>query len=192
MPSPLQITFHELPQSNAVANHVRKHVAKLDTFFDRMTGCRVAIEAPHRHKHEGRPYRISIELSVPGQDVIVSRTANGPAHEDVYAAIDIAFDELQRRLRDHSRVMRGDVKRHEHARHGVVSKLFSYEGYGFIESEEGDEIYFHRNSVLNHGFERMQRGSKVRFIDAMGDDGIHASTVVLLPHRKPVSLAARS
>lgn len=38
-----------------------------------------------------------------------------------------------------------------------LGKLFSYEGYGFIETEEGEELYFHRNSVLKHGRERMSR-----------------------------------
>lgn len=191
MQHPLQITFHELPPSDAVARYVRRHAEKLHTFYDRIIFVRVAIEAPHRHKREGRPYRVCIVVDVPGEEIVVSRDVGGFAHEDVYATIDVAFDDVVRRLEDHAKVIRGEVKRHTRAQHGYVSKLFTYEGYGFIATEDGDEIYFHRNSVLNRGFERMRRGDKVRFTDAEGDDGIHASTVVLLPRHRREDMVMR-
>ena len=40
--------------------------------------------------------------------------------------------------------------------------------------------YFHRNSVLHGGFERLRIGSKVRFIEEPGEKGPQASTVTLL------------
>jgi cold shock CspA family protein len=189
MQLPLQITFHELAHSNAMAAYVQKHALKLDTFYDRIMQCRVAIEAPHRHPPGARAnvYRVRIALSVPRDEIVVSREVEGSSRMDIYAALDAAFDDVQRRLQDHVRRVRGDVKRHDRAQHGIVSKLFAYEGYGFLLDEDGDEIYFHRNSVLHHGFDRMQRGSRVRFTEATGDDGVHASTVVLLPHRRPVA-----
>ena len=44
---------------------------------------------------------------------------------------------------------------------------------------DGREIYFHRNSVLNGRFDRLERGAKVRFIEEMGEKGPQASTVVV-------------
>jgi cold shock CspA family protein len=79
------------------------------------------------------------------------------------------------------RRQRGDTKTHEHQLHGRVSKLFSDEGYGFLETPEGDEIYFHQNSVLHQGFHRMQIGTEVRFVEEIGERGPQASTVVLRP-----------
>jgi cold shock CspA family protein/ribosome-associated translation inhibitor RaiA len=181
---PLQLTFHGVPRSEAIADYVTKRAQKLDTFFGRIVRCRVAVESPHRHKHEGRPYRIRIDLGVPGHSIVVSRDVGGTDRLDVYAAVDAAFDEAQRLLQDHARLRRGDVKTHdEPSRHGTVGKLYSYEGYGFIETEDGSEVYFHRNSVLHHGFGRLHRGDRVRFTEQLGDDGVHASSVAVLPSR---------
>jgi cold shock CspA family protein/ribosome-associated translation inhibitor RaiA len=184
MKLPLQITFHGLSHSEPIADYASKRARKLDTFFERIMSCRIAVEAPHRHKHEGRPYRVRIDLGVPGDEIVVGREVGGRAKEDVYATIDTAFDEAQRKLEDYVRRRRGDVKKHESSRHGVVVKLFSYEGYGFLEAEDGSEVYFHKNSVRGHGFARMHRGDRVRFVEATGEDGIHASFVALLPRRR--------
>jgi cold shock CspA family protein len=72
------------------------------------------------------------------------------------------------------------VKVHERARHGFVAKLFPYEGYGFLRTPEGDELYFHRNAVLDGAFDRLQVSSRVRFVEDTGESGPHASTVALL------------
>lgn len=186
MQLPLQITFHGISHSATLDDYVRDRASKLDTFYDRITSCRIALEAPHRHKHEGRPYRIRIDLGVPGDEIVISRDVGSDANEDVYAAIDAAFDDAQRRLQDFAHKQRGDVKTHERAHHGVVTKLYGYEGYGFLRTDAGEEIYFHRNSVLHGAFERIKIGSRVRFAEAEGEDGVHASTVVLLrEHAKP-------
>jgi ribosomal subunit interface protein len=175
-----QVTFHGIPHSDALEAYVRQRAAKLDTLFDRITSCRIALEAPHQHAHSGRHYRIRIDLAVPGEKIAVTRAADEDAgNEDPYAAVDKAFDDAGRQLQDYARRQRGDVKPHEHHRHGRVKKYFAYEGFGFLETPEGEEVYFHRNAVLNQAFDRMTVGSAVTFVDEMGDRGPQASTVVL-------------
>jgi cold shock CspA family protein/ribosome-associated translation inhibitor RaiA len=183
MELPLQLTFRGLPYSDALAEYIHKKAGKLDTFYDRIMSCRVAFESLHQHKHEGRPYRIRIDVGVPGDEIVVSRDVGGIANEDAHAAIDAAFDAAQRRLHDHAQVRRGDVKTHEHALRGEIVKLFTHEGYGFIRTQDGDEIYFHKNSVLHDAFGRLKLGAKVRFAQGTGDDGIHATSVALLRSR---------
>ena len=86
-----------------------------------------------------------------------------------------------RLVQDFVRRQRGDTKPHERARHGHVAKLFAYEGYGFLGTPEGDELYFHRNSVLDGAFDRLKIGDRVRFVEeAAGEAGPHASTVALV------------
>jgi ribosomal subunit interface protein len=181
MQIPLQVTFRDMPHSDALEAHVGKLASKLDTFSARITSCHVVLEAPHKHQHEGRHYRVRINLSVPGSEVVVSHTPEDEAtNEDAYAAIDEAFDRLDRRLADYVRRQRGDVKPHETAyREGRVSKLWSYEGYGFIETPDSGEVYFHRNSVLHHSFDKLAIGTHVRFVEELGEKGPQASTVVL-------------
>ncbi|HZU85404.1 MAG TPA: HPF/RaiA family ribosome-associated protein [Polyangiaceae bacterium] len=180
MQAPIQITFHGVQHSDAIEEYVRKRADKLDTLDPRVVACRVALELPHRHAHHGEHYRVRIDIRVPGGEVVVERVPEGDrAYEDVYAAIDAAFDDASRRLQDFVRRQRGEVKRHEGARHGVVTKLFPYEGYGFLRTPEGDELYFHRNAVLDGAFDRLKLDARVRFVEDDGDGAPHASTVAV-------------
>lgn len=182
MQLPIQITFRNFPHSDAIDAYVRERAAKLDTFFTRITACRVVVETPHQHQQHGRHFRVRIDLTVPGGEVVVSHAPDeNPTNEDPYAAIDQAFDQMGRRLQDHVRRQRGDVKPREASyRDARVSKLWSYEGYGFLETPDGSEVYFHRNSVLHQGFDRLKIGSTVRFIEELGEKGPQASTVTLV------------
>jgi ribosomal subunit interface protein len=111
MQVPLQISFRNMDPSPAVEAIVREKAAKLDRFFERIVSCDVTIEAPHRHHHKGKLYKVRIDVGMPGNDVHVNQ--EGPknqAHEDVYVAIRDAFDAAVRQLEDHARKLRGDVK----------------------------------------------------------------------------------
>ena len=113
MPIPLQISFRNMDPSPAVEERIRKKAEKLERFHDRIIGCTVVVEAPHRHHHKGKLYSVRVDISVPGKDVVVDRAKpTDHAHEDVYVAIRDAFDAAVRRLEDQSRKMRGSVKTH--------------------------------------------------------------------------------
>ena len=104
MNSTLQITFRDIPPSEAIDSYVRRRAEKLETTEGRLVACHVAIEAPHRHKHHGRHYRVRVDVSVPGAALVVDRNPDESRdNEDVYAAIDQAFDNAVRRLREAKR-----------------------------------------------------------------------------------------
>lgn len=114
MQIPLEITFHNMDHSDAVDANIREKAAKLERYFDRIVGCRVVIEAPHKHSRKGKMFEVRVDISVPGKEIVVNR--NGPknhAHEDVYVAIRDAFTAACRQLEDHSQKVRGDVKTHQ-------------------------------------------------------------------------------
>jgi len=183
MQIPLEINFRHMEPSAAVEANIREKVAKLERYFDRIIGCRVVVEAPHQRRSKGKLYTVSVNISVPGKDLVVNHT--GPknhAHEDAYVAIRDAFSAAARQLEDHSRKVRGDVKTHEVPPHGKVVRLFPYEGYGFIALADGREIYFHRNAVTNGGFDALEVGSEVRVSVAEGESahGPQASTVAAI------------
>ena len=75
---------------------------------------------------------------------------------------------------------RGEVKAKSDAPTGRGVRLFPYEGYGFLQTADGREIYFHRNSVLRDGFARLAVGAPVRYAEEEGTRGPQASTVALL------------
>src|SRR5271165_4254581 len=98
---PLQITFHGVEHSDALEQYVRARAAKLDTFDPRIMGCRIALEVPHRHSRHGEHFRVRIDITVPGGELVVERVPAGDHnYEDAYAAIDAAFDDAGRRLQD--------------------------------------------------------------------------------------------
>jgi ribosomal subunit interface protein len=108
MQSPLQITTRDIPHSEALDDHIKQKVAKLETFYPHITGCRVVVEIPHKHKHQGRMFNIRIDITVPGSELVVNREVDG----DVYVALRDAFDAAKRQLEDYGRRQRGDVKTH--------------------------------------------------------------------------------
>ncbi len=99
MPIPLQITFKNMDPSEAVETKIRQRVEKLARHADRITGCHVVVEAPHRSHQKGQLYSVRVDLTIPGEELVVNREHNSdPAHEDVYVAVRDAFDAAQRRL----------------------------------------------------------------------------------------------
>jgi ribosomal subunit interface protein len=186
MQSPVQITFRDFPSSPALFAHVERRAAKLDTFFDRITKCHVVIEAPNlRHHAHGKLFHVRIDLHVPGRELVVSKNPE-EAKEDAHAAIDEAFGEAERALEAFARFHRHEEKPHAKQPHGVVTKVFQDRGYGFIERSDGEEIYFHRNSVHGARFEKLVTGTKVRFAEEDGDKGPQASTVYVIDVATPV------
>lgn len=193
---PLQVTFRNTPASSAAGKWIQDEVDNLETFYGRLMGCRVMIEVPHAHHRKGAPYHVRIDLTVPGGELVVKREPTlskrprqrgevelkkqselATRHKDLRLAIHDAFRAASRRLADYARKRDGRVKTHEPSLEGKVSRLQPDEGYGFLLTSDGREVYFHENSVLNRGFGRMGIGTRVVFSEEPGDKGPQASTV---------------
>jgi cold shock CspA family protein len=183
---PLRITFRHLEPSAAIEAQVREKAAKLERFAEYVTGCHVVIEAPHRRHHQGNLFHVTIDLTLPGGEVVVNRQPQlHQAHEDAHVALRDAFDAAVRQVEDHVRRRRMDVKHHEESPAGHVARLFPEKGYGFIETPDGRDVYFHRNSVLDGAFDALQVGQGVRFVEELGEDGPQASSVHVVERRRP-------
>jgi ribosomal subunit interface protein len=168
-----------MARSDAIDTVIREKVEKLESFYDRIMSCHVIVEAPHRRHQKGKLYHVRIDITVPGGgELVVKREpSKHAAHEDIYVAIRDAFDAARRKLQDYARRQRGDVKSHEPLPRATVRKLFPQEDFGFLETSDGREIYFHRNSVLEPGFDHLDIGTEVHFSEEMGEKGPQASTV---------------
>jgi cold shock CspA family protein/ribosome-associated translation inhibitor RaiA len=202
MEIPLQITFRNMLPSQAIEDNIREKASKLESFYDRIMSCRVIVEAPHRHHRKGKAYEVRIDLTVPGGELVINRSpkrlkaanlrqASPPetklveshepskhgAHADVYVAIRDAFNAAGRKLQDHARRQSGAVKLHQGPPRARVAKLFPEERYGFLETPDGREVYFHSNSVLEPGFDHLDVGAEVYFAEEWGEKGPQASTV---------------
>jgi cold shock CspA family protein/ribosome-associated translation inhibitor RaiA len=164
----------ELTESEHVT--IRSAVGKLEQFFERLVGCRVSVSVPNRFTQaEPITYNVRIDLTVPGDELVIKRQPQ----VRLLDAIQDAFRVAGRRLQDYAARLPGTATAKPRAvpKRARVARLMPWEGYGFLEAEDGHEIYFHRNSVLNGGFDRLQVGDPVRFSEEEGDEGPQASTV---------------
>ena len=175
MKVPLEITTRKVTLTAEADDLIRDKAKKLDTFHDGIISCKVMVEVPHRSQRKGVAYNVRIDITVPGSELVVKREPD----KDLHVAIVNAFDAAERQLKSQARKQRGDVKRHEEKPLARVSKLFREDGYGFLMTPEGREIYFHENAVLSGKFESIEIGAEVSFIEREGEEGPQASSVTV-------------
>jgi len=181
MKLPVQISYRNMHKSEAVEEFVRKKASGLDNVSPDIIRCAVIIEAPHKHHRQGNLFHVRVHLTFAGGELVVARDPElHHAHEDVFVAVRDAFRAARRDLMELVHARRGQVKLHEEASRGRVTRLLPGEGpgsrYGFIETRDGRQVYFHEKSVFD-GFDRLTRGTVVRFAEERGEAGPQASTV---------------
>ncbi|MGE3691349.1 MAG: cold shock domain-containing protein [Novosphingobium sp.] len=181
MESPVQIDFRNCDRTGDYRRRIEELVAELESRFGRIVNCRVIMTGPSGHHQTGGHFEVGVHLELPdGHRVDAGRTP--PKDErfgDPWFAINDAFKRARRRLQDNVRRMQGKVKQHEQAPIAKVRMVKPEEGYGFLETDDGREIYFHENAILNGEFGRLRPGTLVHFAEEMGEKGPQASTVRL-------------
>ncbi len=129
-----RVTFRGIDHSEVLAADINDHVARLETYYPSITACHVVVELPEHHRRAGNRFHVRINLSVPGDEIVVTsaptlhadlqdaeqdRTSKqdelGPERRHARVAIREAFEAARRRLQDYGRRQRGFVKTHETA-----------------------------------------------------------------------------
>lgn len=181
MKFPLEIVFRDVPRSASIESLVREQADRLHRFADDIISCRVAIEKPHRHQRVGHAFRVRVEIKLPPNKDLVVAKEPGELELKLPAVVHAAFDAMERQLKKANAERRGDVKAHPDEALALVVRLFDEDGYGFLKTvETGEEVYFHRNSVLNDEWDRLEIGTMVRFAPEMGDEGLQASSLLIV------------
>ena len=96
----VEVHFHGIEKSDAVEQRVREKVGKLQSHFERMTSCRVGIEATQRTPQKPKVYQIKIEIGVPRRKpIVVSHERVGShASEELSLALRDAFEAALRKV----------------------------------------------------------------------------------------------
>jgi cold shock CspA family protein/ribosome-associated translation inhibitor RaiA len=176
MERPLEITARNVVLPEEIESLVRRRAAALERFYPRLVGCSVVLEGPGEHHRKGGPYSVRLDLRLPDREpLLLTRQSEA----NLATAVGESFDAAVRRLEDEARKQRGSVKTHEPPALSParVARLFPREGYGFLETPDGREIYFHRHSVVQDGYENLAAGDEVTFLEERGDRGPQASAV---------------
>ncbi len=185
MTTPVEISYRDINKTEEIDSLIRDKTEKLEKICDYITSCRVAVEKPHRNIKTGNPYRVRINIHVPhSPEIVIKREpGEGEMNDTLNFVIREAFSAARKTLKELVERQRFEVKKHpEQEVTAVVEKIFPDENYGFLKTVNGREIYFHKNSILNHKdeFENIKPGTGVRFFEEMGQNGPQASSVQLL------------
>ena len=60
---------------------------------------------------------------------------------------------------------------------GKVKWFNNQKGYGFIESEQGKDVFVHHTAIQGQGFKTLAEGQEVQFDVMDGPKGQHAANV---------------
>ena len=63
---------------------------------------------------------------------------------------------------------------------GTVKWFNEAKGYGFIEQENGPDVFAHHNSISGTGFKTLTEGQRVEFVITQGKKGPQADDIVAL------------
>lgn len=173
MQEPLDVTFNDSTATPQARRLIDKQVEKLERYYDRITGVRVVVDDPGNHHRTGGPYRVRVFVDVPGKEIVSDRQQE----EDLITAIRAAFTAAGRQLKAYAETRRGDVKQHDERPQGVVVRLFTEDGYGFLRGDDGSQVYFHANSVQGTSFDELTVGARVQYAPTQGDKGPQAAAV---------------
>ncbi|MDJ0627240.1 MAG: HPF/RaiA family ribosome-associated protein [Rhodobacter sp.] len=171
-----QIVFRGLDTSQALTDVIHGKIAVLERSFDHITSCRVTVEKSDRHGRKGHHFHVAVEMEVPGTVIVVNRKPGDiGAHEDVNIAIRDSFKAARRQLDDYARKIQGvHVKAHPEKHHGRIVRLFPEEGYGFLKTPGGLEVYFQRDSLIGDGWDRLDLETELEFSLMDGEKGPYA------------------
>jgi cold shock CspA family protein/ribosome-associated translation inhibitor RaiA len=151
---------------------VEEELARLQKHYsDPILHARVEIIGTAHH-HLGA-FEVSLAAAITGDTITIRRQGSL-----VVPLLVEAFDVLDRRLSEHSHLRQLKVKAHEeHVHLGQVLRVFPERDYGFIQGEDGAEVYFHAHAVKKGRFSDLAPGRKVKFAVAPGEKGPQATWV---------------
>jgi len=180
MQVPLKITFRNVSKTPDIEALIGKQTAKLEHVCDHILSCRIAVEKPQEQERTGNPFRVRIGVTVPPkQELVVTREASeGDLHKRLPTVLRGAFGAMQRQLkRLVDRQHKGVKTDAEPGLGGFVSLLLRKEGYGFIRSLDGRQIYFHRDSLPGGEFDRLEIGTSVHWVEGQVEKRPRATSV---------------
>lgn len=161
---------------------VEARIRELTEGYTDVIDVRITARTNGHHRHGGNEVRITCEAR--GKELVAARS-----RADLGLALHEALDAFERevhRLRTRRRD-RSLERPAEPPLLGIVDRVFRDEGYGFLLTDSGDQVYFHRNAVKEGlDFARLEEGDRVALNLEAGREGLQATAVMAAPPDAPV------
>lgn len=192
-----EITYRGVEKTDTIEQLIHEKIAKLERVCDHISSCHIVVEKEQDRPRDRSPYRVHLDITVPPEHELSAESTMG--HRTQYADLDTvvrdAFDKAWRQLRDLSEQQheydRGQINDGEQDTTALVTQLFQDQGYGFLKTLDGQDVYFTSASVAHNDFDRLTVGTGVRFEAVQDEDGLlHATTVQIVD--KPGSRAGKA
>jgi len=174
----LHIESRNIDMTPEWKTEIEDRMAKLHAGHDELIHGRVTLTKDRRHHKADHGAEVLIVISLPGRHTITARKASITFEEAIRAAFAAVQIELQKYQEKRASK---EIGISSLQCRGVICKLFSEKGYGFILQKGGGEVYFHQNALHGLRFEDLNDGTEVEFNVEEGEHGPQAITV------KPVS-----
>jgi ribosomal subunit interface protein len=178
MDLPFEFSLRDVHRTERLDALIARRVAKLERMFTHVVGCRLDVErVPYGSEHNSA-YRVRVEVWVPNGTLVSTRDTRGARwNEDVTTAVREAFDKAQRQLADYKHRLHGVVKASAGPPVALISRVYPEDGYGFLRTEDGRELYFHENALLDATLRQVHVGDEARFAESDDESGPHVSTL---------------
>jgi cold shock CspA family protein/ribosome-associated translation inhibitor RaiA len=166
--------LHIEGQHTEVAPDMQRWIAErldaLDAPYHDVLHGRVTLVKSERHRRGSEEARVFLSLA----GKTLSATRSGETLEDaLYAVLKV----IEQELHDFRDIRRGRVQASGSGPRGYIVRLFRDRGYGFIETESHQEVYFHANAVQGIPFEKLHLDMVVDLDIETGNRGPQAARV---------------
>lgn len=183
MQVPPEITYIGVERTAALDDLMQKQVARLEKICDYIISVHIAVQNYTQRHRTGNSYRVRVDTRIPRkQEMVVKRVSVASRRfEPLPTVIRRAFESAERKLGSLVERQRNEVKFHpQNQVMAFVDKVFQEEGYGFLKSLDGRQIYFHKNSCLHREWERLRVGTGVRYTEEEGEKGPQATSLEIV------------
>ncbi|MGI6655967.1 MAG: cold-shock protein [Desulfobulbus sp.] len=135
---------------------------------------RVSIEATPGYKEGG--YEVRLVAAVPNDTVVVKRWGGNVRGllVETFDLLGAQLKEMVKKKQQSDKSGKGLVFVEDSGVQGIVRKLFPDESYGFIVTDDKQDVFFHANALRNVEIGQLAEGDEVLFAMEQGDKGLQA------------------
>jgi cold shock CspA family protein/ribosome-associated translation inhibitor RaiA len=185
MQVPLEIAFQNVDVQEWAENDIRERVADLERIYDRIVSCRVRVQQRATNRRSSIPPVVHIDIGLPGQnDIVVSqepeRLLQKFQHPDLHNAIHEAFRVAEQRLisvKEQQTDRSHEWQPEDIKLVGQVAEIVPARDFGFLLTNTGGLLYFHREALTVGDFDTLEPGDEVFYSESDGDTGPTATNV---------------